>query len=354
MDVVRDVDCDYVEEQNLVSGYLAGRLSDEEADALEKHFFGCEKHWGEVQAGEEIRTAMRRPPAQGNTAEARVGGRRGPWTGWRVLALAAVLGAAAVGAVLVLRARGSGIDALANAAGTRRTTEARLSGPFQYAPVAPIMRGRDDAPLKLRRTALEALEKAQEKPSAETLHAAGVAHLLVDEWDQAIDTLNQAAKLAPNDARILSDLGAAYYTRFLRRDHAADLPPAFENAKHAEEIDPKLPVAQYNLALALEGLGRRDEARAAWQAYLALDPKSGWADEARAREKALSSPPHSELWRQERDRLDAGWMPAAPAAQSLARRFPQQVRQYVEDDVLTGWANTNGEVAARLLQTAKT
>lgn len=354
MDVVRELDCEYVEEQNLVSGYLSGRLSEQDAEAFEKHFFGCEKCWAEVKAGEEIRATLQRGRARVKTPVVS-NVRRGPWVRWLALAAAAAIGAAAVGTVLLVRGReASDIAALARAAGTRRTTAARLTGPFEYAQVQDVTRGREDVPVKLRRTALEALEKSEAKPDAETLHAAGVAHLLVDEWDAAVDTLENAVKLGPQDAHILTDLAAAYHTRAIRRDRAADLPPAYENAKHATELDPRLAPAQYNVALILESLGRRDEAREAWQRYLTLDPKSGWADEARAREKSLASPPQSELWQKERERLNAGWNPSAIEAQSLAKRFPQQVRQYVEDDLLTRWADASDpESSGRAFRSAR-
>src|SRR5689334_8564821 len=134
MDVVRDVDCDYVEEQNLVSGYLAGRLSDEEADALEKHFFGCEKHWREVRAGEEVRTAMRRSRAEQGTPLT-ASKRSHQLAIWRMFAVAAALAAVAMGALLVMRTSRTSVtppsrtplEELAAIATGTRTTEGRLS-----------------------------------------------------------------------------------------------------------------------------------------------------------------------------------------------------------------------------------
>lgn len=359
MDVVKELNCQYVEEHDLVSSYLAGRLSEDEAAAFEKHYFECERCWAEVKAGEEIRAALKGGTAAVATPPSPLNVRRGPWTNWKLLAVAAAVGIAAAGAVLVLRERGaSGIDALARAAGTRRTTEARLTGAFVYGQVEPITRGAEgesNVPIKLRRVALEAQEKAQENPSAKHLHAAGVAHLLVDDWDEAVATLEKASKVAPKDARILTDLAAAYHTRALRRGRAADLPPAYEAIRQAVDLDPRLAPAQYNLALILDSLGQKEEALKAWQAYLKLDPRSGWSDEARARKKALSAPPQSELWKRERGHLDAAAETGNDRElESLVGRFPQQTRQYVEDDLLTEWASASSdEVADRSLRKAR-
>ena len=49
--------------------------------------------------------------------------------------------------------------------------------------------------------------------------------------------------------------------------------------------------AWFNRAYALERLGLADEAREAWQAYLTIDDRSGWADEARTHLRALKKQP---------------------------------------------------------------
>ena len=52
-----------------------------------------------------------------------------------------------------------------------------------------------------------------------------------------------------------------------------------------------MPEALFNRALALQMSGMTDDARTAWQAYLTIDDRSGWADEARARLRILSNQP---------------------------------------------------------------
>ena len=46
-----------------------------------------------------------------------------------------------------------------------------------------------------------------------------------------------------------------------------------KNPRHADAL--------FNRALALESLGQKDAARAAWESYLQVDATSAWADEAR-------------------------------------------------------------------------
>ncbi len=52
-----------------------------------------------------------------------------------------------------------------------------------------------------------------------------------------------------------------------------------------------MPEALFNRALALQMVGKTGDARIAWQAYLTIDDRSGWADEARARLRILSNQP---------------------------------------------------------------
>jgi tetratricopeptide (TPR) repeat protein len=107
----------------------------------------------------------------------------------------------------------------------------------------------------------------------------------------AVTKLADGARREPNDARILSDLSAAYLARAERTGRIDDNQLALGNATKALEIDRVLPTALFNRALALERLGEVKEALAAWQAYLAVDKQSGWADEARAHLRRLTDKP---------------------------------------------------------------
>ena len=51
------VTCTRVEAEDLDARYLAGTLSEEEAEAFEEHYFGCDRCWAAVQLGLDVRAA---------------------------------------------------------------------------------------------------------------------------------------------------------------------------------------------------------------------------------------------------------------------------------------------------------
>ena len=80
--------CDRVDREDLDTRYLAGRLGDTEAEAFEAHFFECDRCWGLVHRGVEVRSAGRlaatakKPPA-----------RTARWRRWSWIPLAAAAAA---------------------------------------------------------------------------------------------------------------------------------------------------------------------------------------------------------------------------------------------------------------------
>ena len=54
--------CTRVEEEDLDARYLAGTLSEEEAEAFEEHYFGCDRCWTAVQTGLDVRAASTATP----------------------------------------------------------------------------------------------------------------------------------------------------------------------------------------------------------------------------------------------------------------------------------------------------
>jgi hypothetical protein len=58
-----DLTCAEVDDRDLESGYLAGRLTAEEAEAFEAHYFGCERCWRTLETALAVRGARgaRRP-----------------------------------------------------------------------------------------------------------------------------------------------------------------------------------------------------------------------------------------------------------------------------------------------------
>lgn len=86
--------CARVDEKDLDLRYLTGRLSDQEAEAFEAHYFTCDRCWALVQQGAPVR-AVRLPPAPAAARQARR--RPSTYRLWLPLALAAGLAALAFG-----------------------------------------------------------------------------------------------------------------------------------------------------------------------------------------------------------------------------------------------------------------
>jgi len=83
-----NVDCLRVDEDELVERYLAGRLSDDEAEWFESHYFSCDRCWAEVERAGALRAVL----AEDQQPSA-VAPRRGvPW--WPLAAAAAMMLAA--------------------------------------------------------------------------------------------------------------------------------------------------------------------------------------------------------------------------------------------------------------------
>jgi tetratricopeptide (TPR) repeat protein len=199
-------------------------------------------------------------------------------------------GLLAAAAALVLIVRGvlpSGeadpFALLRSAAGPMRAVEGRLTGDLPYLPLEPVMRSGNQTGVRPElRVALSSLEtRVQATRSAATLHALGEAQLLAREIDAGIRSLEDAAALDPSNGKIQIDLAAAFVARGRSRNDAGDYQRALDALDRAGDAA-RSPEAGFNRALALEHLDRRVEAAEAWKAYLAADPQSGWAAEARA------------------------------------------------------------------------
>lgn len=174
------------------------------------------------------------------------------------------------------------------------------------------------------------------------------------ELEEAILLLRDAAAAA-RCSECLSDLGAAYILRAQRDNQPRDLMLALSVLSDACEIDPGLPAARFNLALALTHLGLRRPALQAWLAYLELAPDRPWAEEAEGhRERLVASPPAAGWSDLERELL-AGGAASASALRNALGLCPQCAREFVLDKLLAAWATAapNSERAHCLLATSR-
>jgi CHAT domain-containing protein len=242
--------------------------------------------------------------------------------------------------------------ALAAALGTTRPIEGRLTGGFSYGEVRTP--DRSVAPtdnLALIAAAGEIQKRADANPSAANLHAWGVAQLLVGRHDASVETLESVWTLQRHDPRVAADLGTARLARAAALDAAEDLPRALEATEQALTLDPNLAEAWFTKAIVLERLQMRQQARAAWTAYLQLDSDSAWSAEARRRLAALQPSATLRPWT---DIERALRHPAADVAviREAVSRDSMEVRELVVKVILPQWAAEAGSAAgdARLGQ----
>jgi putative zinc finger protein len=206
-----------------------------------------------------------------------------------LIASAAIAAAAAIGFFVTPAGqrlyRPDGLAALAGAAPQSRTFAGRITG-FPYRAPAPVARGaesdpsRDPANYKLLDVAAKVQDNATKSPTAENLHALGVAQLLLGNANDAVQTLGNALQKSggletSNDVALLSDYSAALYGRATQTRSAADATLAARVAERAWSIR-HTPETAWNRAIALD-------TEAAWRDFLALDSSSDWASEARRR-----------------------------------------------------------------------
>ena len=268
----------------------------------------------------------------------------------------------AIVAASVLRADRAPLERLADVVGPHRVTRARLTGGFAYtscdtaAPNDSLIVG-----LICERTRPEQWPEAgaltrfardlraagsTAATAAADLHAAGGWRLIWGELEAAIDKLRLAAREAPTDARVQSDLAAAYLARAEQKQDPLSIVEAYEAVDSALALDPRLHEARFNRAVILEWLYLENDAIAAWSSYLEVDGRSHWADEARARLSSLKRSPPS--WSAEEARLQSAIVSGSDSTvREIVARFPWRGRERVRDGLI-GWARAyeNGDHGA--------
>ncbi|MFN8096510.1 MAG: hypothetical protein U0599_30575, partial [Vicinamibacteria bacterium] len=265
----------------------------------------------------------------------------------RAAAVLALAAAVALGSWAAWRAQRRPAEptllaALVDAVGESRFVEPRLTGGFRYSRYVRLRAGEgrpglDAQPAAVIAAVARIRERAEADPTPEALAALGVTYLVSGDAAAAVKALESAAAQAPRDARIQSDLAAAYLTRALRLDEPADLPRGLEAAENAVALPGAPPEAWFNRALALEALHLVDQARRAWEDYLGRDPSSPWADEARRRLVELPPARRSSV-EEDRARVRDALAQGGASLERLTEEQPAIVREYFDDELLPAWA----------------
>jgi CHAT domain-containing protein/tetratricopeptide (TPR) repeat protein len=337
-----------------LAAFIDGRLDAETRRKVIEHMAGCEECWTVYMSASEM------PLELLQAANVRGWRRKKSW----LLAVAAILALAifAVPVRIWLISRRSPLQQLAEAAPASRKIEGRFTG-FGYQPLAPVTRGWDGSPATDAETSFIANpenwrvvavaprieEQTRENPSAENLHARGVLHLMMGNWDEGLDDLKKAlrketgesdlgkAMRASKDASLLSDLSVAYLER-ARRNRPEDVARAVEFSSRAWKLA-RTPETAWNRALALEAHSVPGDVESAWRDYLALDPASKWSVEATSHLRKVSQPTTSDEW----DRAKGGLIAAALSGRTsqtnaVVRRFPKESSSLVVEGLLPSWA----------------
>ncbi|HEX9189264.1 MAG TPA: zf-HC2 domain-containing protein, partial [Vicinamibacteria bacterium] len=231
---------------------------------------------------------------------------------------------------------------LAEALGTRRFVEPRLTGGFRHGRLVVLRSGEapqglDAYPGAVLGAVARIRERAEADPSPEAQGAVGITYLVSGDVGAAVKALESAVAQAPDDPRLRSDLAAARLVRASRLDDPSDLPKALDAAERAIALPDAPDEAWFNRALAFERLHLVEAARKAWQDYLERDATSGWADEARQHLEELLAEKASSV-EDERARVRAALLEGEGAVDRLAREAPAAVRDFFQEELLPAWA----------------
>jgi CHAT domain-containing protein len=172
---------------------------------------------------------------------------------------------------------------LAQAYTEQRTLEMRIPG-AKYAPMRVELgpgQSHADRPASLLRAEVMIADNLRSRPAdARWLHAKGQAELLEGDFDPARKNLQLARKLSPNDEAIGVDLATAAFG-------IGNSGEALNILRDLTTSNPRNSVAWFNLALTCEKMQLLTESINAWNSFLALDSKSLWADDARAKKRRV-------------------------------------------------------------------
>jgi tetratricopeptide (TPR) repeat protein len=323
-----------------LAAFIDGRLDEVTRRRVVEHMTTCDECYAVYLAATEMQAASAAPPV-----------RRRAMSG-SFLAATLTMSIAAIVSVAfftplgryVTPQRDPGRELVAAAREQPyRTVEGRLSGGFAWKPMREIVRDKpidvqkDSEMWTLLAPAMKARDAARRDASPENIHAVGVSHLLIGNWDEAINALKSASEQRPDNADFANDLATAYLARGAFRDHAQDYADANEIVTKAWAMK-KSPEIAWTRAMVLEHLHLPD-ARLAWNDYLNLDPSSPWSKEAREHLHELAAPSDAYLWgRTKPELVRAALDDDVATIERIAGQFPQQVAA-AGDELLARWAN---------------
>jgi len=219
-----------------------------------------------------------------------------------------------------------------------RAVEGYLSG-FPYHPVDVTVKGKSAQPSLHRLRGIAAGVAEGTSGDGDSLHIRGIAQLLTGDTGSAIESLKRELRLEPRNVQTWNDLAAAYIEEGSKQKSPDRYASALAAADSAIAVDPSFPAAHFNRALALENLGIVPAAMREYEHYIATEPSSGWAGEARSRNASLRQLMPLDGWAQVKTLLERRCT-AGNDITDLVRRFPQEARTWGEGVYLADWGES--------------
>lgn len=346
-----------------LAAFLDGRLDPDTRRHVVEHMTTCDECYATVVGGGGIDLMARREAAPVVEHRAR--------RGWRGLAVAAAL-IVLVGIPVAIYRRNPPVPSfsvqraeLMAAAPQIRHEEGRLFE-FSYRE-RPVHRGgtadekeKNEDPHHYRLLVAAATIEKRVGPHSDpdTLHANGIARVLLNEPANAAESLERALLLSTNEhsptaaiqrcnsVELLVDASVAYQARGAKTRDKNDYVLALDAAERAERLAPHRPEVLWNKAVAIQSLGMQLEAQKAWEAYLAADPSSPWSDDARERLRNLQG--SLELSRDGLQLNGAIEAEEASYVRALVRRFSFEARTAAEETLLATLDGTSIDRRSRI------
>lgn len=226
-------------------------------------------------------------------------------------------------------------EQLVHAFGPIRFSEGRITGGFPWAPVDK----RRVVPTEELRGVTRSLQSSPARKSPAVLGNLGVLALADAHPSLAVKLFEQASSKVPSDASFLVDLSAALLSTAESEKNSYLFFKALDISRQALRINPASSEAIFNHALAADRLHLILIAREAWKDFLDVETDPQWRDEAAHRLKNLQEPTAGERWLILKGKLE---IETSQSYDSLIREvieeFPQQLRQWAQEDLLEKWA----------------
>jgi CHAT domain-containing protein len=281
----------------VIDDYSSGKLEEQDRVRAESYFFRAASRREKARFASALRKRVAEHSSQRQEYASKTFRRRS-FRPYLAIAASLILVALAAGIWWRYFNRSSldqSLTDLNTAYRVQRPIESRISG-LGYAPFLTTRgteRPRVDE-TALQRAELTLLTALKDRPTADVHHMLGEVYLAQRRFDEAIKQFEEALPGLPNNARLYSDLGAAWLEKgkldlgganattpdSVTGKGLEELGKSLEYLNKAFELDSNLLEAVFNRALCQQYL-MSGSAENDWREYIKRDPASPWTEEAK-------------------------------------------------------------------------